>query len=288
YTLLDGSSLTIISDGQHFELTGEEPVTTIAASQAASEQLPDEATARDQPMGHPRKPENPKQQAIRDDDRSPVHRPPLMLDLLVFLCHSNKDKPAVPKLDRRLRNDGIQTWFAETALTGGEEWEPAIVKAVRRSDIVIVCLSQNAVAGSGYLQKELRTVLDVADEQPQESRFIIPVKLEDCNVPGRLAKWQWIDHYKRGGYQRLLTALHQALAESSRPKVPPWFDHCEATRGVPRVHMRWHWRCRSNSLHSRGWRPIAPIRIQTSNSCLMSLQSWPRLSCCSRRCLCSA
>lgn len=36
-------------------------------------------------------------------------------------------------------------------------------------------------------------MLDVALEQPDETIFIIPLRLDDCEVPERLNKWQWLN-----------------------------------------------------------------------------------------------
>jgi TIR domain/NB-ARC domain len=130
--------------------------------------------------------------------------------LRVFLCHSSGDKAAVRRLDRRLRTDGIDTWLDERALLPGQEWEPTIREAVREVDVVIVCLSGGSITKSGYVQTEIRHVLDVADEQPEGATFLIPARIEECAVPERLKRWHWVDLHKRGGYKRLLAALHEA------------------------------------------------------------------------------
>ena len=134
----------------------------------------------------------------------------------VFLCHSSTDKPAVRQLDRRLRADGIATWLDERDLVAGEDWDHAIRQAVREAKVVLVCLSRASVTRAGYLQKEIRHVLDVADEQPDGRIFVIPVRLEDCDVPGRLQRWHWVDLYKRGGYRRVITALGHARERIAR------------------------------------------------------------------------
>jgi hypothetical protein len=80
----------------------------------------------------------------------------------------------------------------------------------RAADVVVVCLSSGSVNSSGYLQKEIRHVLDVADEQPEGAIFVIPAKIEACDVPGRLTRWHWVDLSKRGGYDRLLAGIRAA------------------------------------------------------------------------------
>ena len=73
-------------------------------------------------------------------------------------------------------------WLDEKDLILGQDWRAEIPKAVRASDVVLVCLSKDFYV-AGYRQKEVRLALDVADEQPEGTNFIIPVKLEECEVP---------------------------------------------------------------------------------------------------------
>jgi hypothetical protein len=125
----------------------------------------------------------------------------------VFLCHSSGDKAAVRELWRRLRSDGHSPWLDEQELLPGQDWQLEIRKAVRTSKIVLVCLSKDSINKSGYVQKELRFALDVADEQPEGTIFLIPVRLEECEVPERLARWQWVDIFQPDGYEKLLRTL---------------------------------------------------------------------------------
>jgi len=133
----------------------------------------------------------------------------------VFLCHSFQDKAMVRRLSARLKRDGCIPWLDEEQLVGGQDWDLEIRRAVRSSDAVLVCLSRAAVAKTGYLQKEIRQALDVADERPEGRIFIIPLKLGDCDVPDRLRRWHWIDLQKRGGYRELLRSLRKAAGSTS-------------------------------------------------------------------------
>jgi adenylate cyclase len=147
-----------------------------------------------------------------DDDTSlatqrPLSSPPLK----IFLCHSSADKPAVRKLYRRLVGDQFQPWLDEEDLLPGQNWHEEIQKAVRATNVVIVCLSKGAVAKTGFLNKELQYALDVAEEQPEGAIFIIPLRIEQCDVPDRLARWQWVNLYDERGYERLVRALEVRL-----------------------------------------------------------------------------
>lgn len=127
--------------------------------------------------------------------------------LKVFLCHSSGDKPQVRELYRRLREEGIDPWLDEENLIPGQDWQIEIPKAVKKAHAVLVCLSNKSITKEGYVQKEIKFALDAADEKPEGVIFLIPVKLEPCQVPGRLSRWQWVNYYEEGSYKRLLKAL---------------------------------------------------------------------------------
>jgi hypothetical protein len=90
--------------------------------------------------------------------------------------------------------------------------------------------STNAVSKTGYIQKEIREALEIADRMPEGRVFIIPVRLEPCEVPDRLQQWQWIDLYTSRGYQKLTASLekhagiHRSKARASAVRATSTFD----------------------------------------------------------------
>jgi TIR domain-containing protein len=140
--------------------------------------------------------------------------------LRAFLCHSSDDKPAVRDLYRRLRAEGVEPWLDEEELLAGQDWDLEITKAVRTTDVVIVCLSRGSVNKVGYVQKELRRILDVAEEQPEGKIFVIPLKLEECEPPERLRRLQAVNLFEERGFERLMRAL-RARANEIRATISP-------------------------------------------------------------------
>jgi formylglycine-generating enzyme required for sulfatase activity len=143
-----------------------------------------------------------------------------MSELRIFLSHASEDKPRVRELSRVLRENGFDPWLDEERLLPGQDWELEIANAVSSSDVVITCLSTISVNKVGYVQKELRRVLDIADRQPEGRIFIIPVRLEECRVPTRLSQWQYADIFVDGGYERLCASL-KARSEGGSVILPP-------------------------------------------------------------------
>jgi TIR domain-containing protein len=127
--------------------------------------------------------------------------------LRVFLCHSSSDKPIVRELFKRLRADGIDAWLDEENILPGQDWQQEINKALAASDVIVVCLSNESISKKGYVQKEIKDILDAVDQQPDGTIFLIPCKLEECNVPDQLKGKQWVNYFEERGYDRLMLAL---------------------------------------------------------------------------------
>jgi hypothetical protein len=128
--------------------------------------------------------------------------------LQVFLCHASENKLEVKQIHERLVELGwVEPWLDVQALLPGQEWRLEIEYAVRESHIVLVCLSKKAVSKKGYVQKEIRVALEEADLMPQDTIYLIPLRLEECTVPRRLEKLEWVDYFEEDGFARLQKAL---------------------------------------------------------------------------------
>lgn len=145
--------------------------------------------------------------ALIRDDEPPVQVVRTTNDIVVFLCHAHQDKPAVRELYARLQSDRFQPWLDEEDLIPGQDWQQEIPRAVRRSHVVVVCLSSQSTNKAGYLQKEIKFALDVLDEQPEGIIFIIPARLEPCDVPAALSRFHFADLFSPKGYDKLKRAL---------------------------------------------------------------------------------
>jgi len=145
--------------------------------------------------------------------------------LRVFLCHSSQDKPIVRELYQRLEEEGwIDPWLDEEKLLPGQDWDMEIGKAVEAADVVIVCLSNNSITKEGYIQKELKLVLDIAMEKPEGAIFLIPLRLEDCDTPRSLRQLHRADYFgvsKEKSYANLVEALMDRRAEI---EIRKWKD----------------------------------------------------------------
>jgi hypothetical protein len=116
--------------------------------------------------------------------------------LRVFLCHASQDKPIVRDLYKKLlAEDWIDPWLDEEKLLPGQDWNLEIEKAVETSDAVLVCVSSTSVAKEGYVQRELRKVLDIALNKLEGAIFVIPIRLDNCELPRKLRDRHFLDYF---------------------------------------------------------------------------------------------
>jgi len=144
----------------------------------------------------------------------------------VFLSYAKEDKDKVKSLYKRLLKEQLNPWIDLADLRPGQDWNEAILNAIRNARFVIVFLSSRSTNKRGYVQKEIREALDVASRMPERDLFIIPARIEDCMVPSSLTKWHWIDVHRKGGFKRLVNSIKDNLGLGS--ETNPSKDHKRA------------------------------------------------------------
>jgi formylglycine-generating enzyme required for sulfatase activity len=150
----------------------------------------------------------------------------------LFLAHASEDKPAVRQLYQKLKARGFEPWLDSEDLLPGQIWRVEIPKAIRDAAVFLACLSSRSVAKVGYVQNEFRLALSAFGQRPAGSIYLIPVRLDDCEVPDlqipdlglRLRNLHWVDLFADDGLDRLVRALTEgakiAPASSASPAAP--------------------------------------------------------------------
>jgi tetratricopeptide (TPR) repeat protein len=153
-------------------------------------------------------------------------------NLRVFLWHSPADKLAIQDLYKQLTSENwIEPWLEEENLLPGQVREAEIDKAIRAADVVIVGLSKGSVTTEGPIQRQLNAVLDVAEEKREGSIFIIPLRLDECELPERLKRLQSIDYFPKK--QRWQTG--EKLLQSFRVRAKEIGIFLEQESAIPDV-----------------------------------------------------
>lgn len=105
--------------------------------------------------------------------------------------------------------DGLNVWLDVERLQPGQEWKNEIRNAILKCDVVVVCLSSDFDKQWGYRHEELKLALEKSRFLPDNEVFIIPVRLEECDMPESLKHLHRVDLFRLDGYRRLVRALRK-------------------------------------------------------------------------------
>jgi formylglycine-generating enzyme required for sulfatase activity len=120
----------------------------------------------------------------------------------VFLSHSSADKEAVRLLAADLRSAGVDVWLDEWEITVGDHISERIEEGLQSSKFLAIWLTRAAVE-SGWVGREWRS--QYAREISSQSKIILPLLAEPCEMPPLLADKQFADF--RSEYNRGFTDL---------------------------------------------------------------------------------
>lgn len=127
--------------------------------------------------------------------------------LNVFLSYAREDFDEVNSVFNMLESHGFRPWMDKRRLLPGQNWEQEIVKSIQGSDAFIVFFSSNSAGKRGVFQKELKLALQQLDYLLENDIYILPVVLDDCEVPGKFRQFQWVEKSSPKYIQQLLNSL---------------------------------------------------------------------------------
>lgn len=127
----------------------------------------------------------------------------------IFISYTQKDESIVRELTKELSLEGFKPWIKTEFPSGNvQRTAPHPIEA----DLFLVCLSNNAVDSKGRLEASMQRDLSQLWQRIHSSTFLIPIRLEDCQVPESLKAFEPIDLFAEDGRARLL----EAIAEVTR------------------------------------------------------------------------
>jgi len=129
----------------------------------------------------------------------------------IFVSYASQDRLSARAICERLREVGFAPWIDVVNLVPGEQWERAIEEALREADFFVACLSTNSVAKRGYIQREFKRAMEIWEEKLASDIFVIPLRLDDCNVPQSLRRFQWVDWADGAGLPALVSAVTEGM-----------------------------------------------------------------------------
>jgi len=115
----------------------------------------------------------------------------------VFLSYASQDAEAAQKICEALRAAGIEVWFDQSALRGGDVWDQTIRKHIKTCVLFIPVISRHThERDEGYFRLEWKLAVDRSHLMKTNKAFLLPVVVDDTreddeNVPDRFRDIHW-------------------------------------------------------------------------------------------------
>jgi TolB-like protein/tetratricopeptide (TPR) repeat protein len=115
----------------------------------------------------------------------------------VFLSYASQDAEAARRIADTFRSAGIEVWFDQSELRGGEAWDRQIRKQIHDCALFIPVISATTQGRlEGYFRREWRLAVDRTHDMADGKPFLVPVVIDDtkdpdAEVPDAFRAVQW-------------------------------------------------------------------------------------------------
>jgi TolB-like protein/Flp pilus assembly protein TadD len=115
----------------------------------------------------------------------------------VFLSYASQDAQAARRICEALRAAGIEVWFDQSELRGGDAWDRQIRTQIHECALFMPIISAHSQSRlEGYFRREWKLAVDRTHDMAEEKAFLVPVVIDDtserhASVPDRFREMQW-------------------------------------------------------------------------------------------------
>jgi TolB-like protein len=115
----------------------------------------------------------------------------------VFLIYAREDTDAARRIADALRGFGVEVWFDQSELRGGDAWDAKIKSQIRECALFVAIISSNTQArGEGYFRREWKLAIERTHDMAAGIPFLIPIVVDQTPeskalVPEEFMRVQW-------------------------------------------------------------------------------------------------
>ncbi len=115
----------------------------------------------------------------------------------VFLSYASQDADAAKRIFAALQSAGLEVWFDQSELRGGDAWDAKIRRQVKECALFIPLISANTQArAEGYFRREWKLAVERTNDMADHVPFLLPVVLDatpegEAHVPEKFRAVQW-------------------------------------------------------------------------------------------------
>ena len=121
----------------------------------------------------------------------------------IFLIYSHKDKEAVRNISNKLKEMGYNPWLDEEEIVPGQNWQNTVLQGIENSALALYLSSKNTESSKGFMNSELKAARNLLRSSKESQSPIIPVFIEDSELPDELVGIHAVKLYEEKGYEQL-------------------------------------------------------------------------------------
>lgn len=125
----------------------------------------------------------------------------------IFISYAREDIEFAVQLHTFLREEGFRPWMDKKDILPGQNWDLTIKKQLEKADFIILMISSISIKKKGYVQEEFKIALDYCKTKEESDIFLIPCKLNDCELPSNLNQYHWVDIDSVDSMQQIAKAI---------------------------------------------------------------------------------
>ena len=98
----------------------------------------------------------------------------------VFLSYAREDTAAAQRIAEALRSSGVEVWFDQSELRGGETWDQKIRKQIKDCALFMPVISAHTQErAEGYFRREWKMGVERTYDMAAGVSFIVPVVIDE-------------------------------------------------------------------------------------------------------------
>jgi TolB-like protein/Tfp pilus assembly protein PilF len=115
----------------------------------------------------------------------------------VFISYASQDATAAARICSALRQAGIEVWFDQSELRGGDVWDRQIRQQIHECRLFMPVVSANTEARvEGYFRREWKLAVDRTHDLSERVAFLVPIVIDStpeakADVPDAFRHVQW-------------------------------------------------------------------------------------------------
>jgi TolB-like protein/tetratricopeptide (TPR) repeat protein len=115
----------------------------------------------------------------------------------IFLSYAREDTDAARRIAEALRSGGLEVWFDQNELRGGDVWDQKIRRQIKECTLFVPIISQHTqVRGEGYFRLEWKLAVERTHLMAEGVPYLVPVVVDETPedaglVPEPFMRVQW-------------------------------------------------------------------------------------------------